>query len=322
MNGKSSRGSVTAGDRAKHRMRVILVFLGVPVLAMVAYLLGTDMVVRAAAVAGGQHLANSLALLVFTGLLVACVGAVLIWSTVSSLARTRDVEPNQDGLEKAREVEENGLLMNSVTRMLNTIERQATGLERLDTANRELESANARLQAVTVTDEVTGVYNRRFFSIRLEEEVARHRRFARPLSLVLLDLDRFKAVNEDLGRQAGDETLRRVAQIVLKNSRGIDVVFRHGDDEFAVLLVETARAGAQSCAGHIRDVLCTSSFSHGRLVTASFGVACFPEAAATADDLVRAADEALCSAKRAGRNRVVVCTELGVLRLAEREAPA
>ena len=135
--------------------------------------------------------------------------------------------------------------MHSFSRMLVTIEQQASDVNeyarRLDTAYKELESTSAQLKEFSFKDEVTGLYNRRFFSIRLEEEVSRYRRFNHPVSVVLLDLDGFKAVNDDLGHGAGDETLRAMAEILLKQSRGINVICRYGGDEFAVLLVETSQ---------------------------------------------------------------------------------
>ena len=202
-------------------------------------------------------------------------------------------------------------LMDSFSRVLSTIEEQAAEINqyalRLDSAYKEIETSSARLKEFSFKDEVTGLYNRRFFSIRLEEEVSRYRRFNHPVSVVLLDLDGFKAVNDELGHAAGDETLRGVAEILLKHSRGINVICRYGGDEFAVLLVETSKAGAWLYADRIRYVLPTYRFSHGRRVTASFGIASLPEdVAPSPDDLIRAADEALYAAKRAGKNRVSV----------------
>jgi diguanylate cyclase (GGDEF)-like protein len=163
------------------------------------------------------------------------------------------------------------------------------------------------LKEFSFKDEVTGLYNRRFFSIRLEEEVSRYRRFSHPVSVVLLDLDGFKAVNDDLGHVAGDETLRGVAEILLRHSRGINVICRYGGDEFAVLLVETSKAGAWLYADRIRSMLTNHRFAHGRQITASFGIAALPEdVAPSPDELIRASDEALYSAKRAGKNRVSV----------------
>jgi diguanylate cyclase (GGDEF)-like protein len=304
---------------------MILVFLGVLLPAAIVYVFGADIVARAVAAADARH---PLVLLVFVAFLVACVSGVLIQRTVTSLARTVEVEARQELLDEAPAArdEEHRPLMNSAPLILTPMERRTAELhgspERLDCANSELESENAWLRAGPFTDEPTRLYNRRFFSIRVEEEVARHRRFGHPLSLVLLGLDGFKAVNDGPGRQAADQTLRQVADILLKNSRGVDVVFRYADNEFAVLLVETSGAGARSYAEHIRDVLCTSSFGPGRLITASFGVACFPEDVATAGALVRAADEALDSAKRAGKNCLVVFRELGSFHVVERDAQA
>ena len=155
------------------------------------------------------------------------------------------------------------------------------------------------------TDSLTGLYNRRFFTLRLEEELSRYRRFNHPVSVVLLDLDGFKAVNDEFGHSVGDDTLREVAQILMKHSRGINVVSRYGGDEFAVLLVETSKAGARLYADRIREVVAKHPFSHGKVVTASFGVASLPDdETGTADDLFRASDDALYAAKRAGKNQV------------------
>jgi diguanylate cyclase (GGDEF)-like protein len=201
--------------------------------------------------------------------------------------------------------------MVAFSKMLGTIEQQAAEINqyavRLDSAYKEIETSNAQLKEFSFKDEVTGLYNRRFFSIRLEEEVSRYRRFDHPVSVLLLDLDGFKAVNDELGHGAGDETLRGMAEILLKHSRGINVLCRYGGDEFAILLVETSKAGARLYADRIRYVLPTYRFSHGRRITASFGIASLPEdVAPSPDELIRAADEALYAAKRAGKNRVSV----------------
>jgi diguanylate cyclase (GGDEF)-like protein len=250
------------------------------------------------------------ALLGFTGLLMAA-GALVVRDLASTVRRTAETVAATSKIEASvvAKTDQIGALMGSFSRMLETIEVQAGEINqfatRLDVAYKELESTNARLKEVSFKDEVTRLYNRRFFSIRLEEEVSRYRRFNHPVSVVLLDLDGFKAVNDELGHVAGDETLRGVAELLLKHSRGINVICRYGGDEFAILLVETPKAGAQIYADRIRHVLATHEFPHGRRVSASFGIACLPEdVAAAAEDLVRAADEALYAAKRAGKNRV------------------
>ncbi|HUF93710.1 MAG TPA: GGDEF domain-containing protein [Candidatus Limnocylindria bacterium] len=238
------------------------------------------------------------------------VGGYIIWDigrTMARLAHLIASEPGSVGAE--RRDAEAGTVMHAFYKMMATIEQQAAEINgyssRLDAAYKELESTNARLKETSFKDEVTGLYNRRFFSLRLEEELSRYRRFNHPVSVVLLDLDGFKAVNDDFGHAVGDDTLRDIAQILMKHSRGINVVSRYGGDEFAVLLVETSKAGARLYADRIREVVAKYPFSHGKVITASFGVASLPDdEAATAEDLFRAADDALYAAKRGGKNQV------------------
>jgi diguanylate cyclase (GGDEF)-like protein len=190
-----------------------------------------------------------------------------------------------------------------------TVAQQAAEIaryqDRLAEVIKELETTSARLKETSFKDELTGLYNRRFFSVRLEEEMSRHRRFSHPVAVVLFDLDGFKEVNDEQGHRIGDETLRDIGQVLMRYSRGINVVARYGGDEFAILLVETSKAGASLYAERIRQILSTHPYGHGMRVTASFGVASLPEdEAATSEDLVRIADEALYVAKRGGKNQV------------------
>jgi diguanylate cyclase (GGDEF)-like protein len=258
----------------------------------------------------GRDLIWGQALLVFTGLLMSA-GGLVIWDLGSTVRRTAETVAAVGMVESAvaEKTDQIGVLMDSFSRMLGTIETQASEINqfaaRLDAAYRVLESTNARLKEVSFKDEVTRLYNRRFFSIRLEEEVSRYRRFNHPVSVVLLDLDGFKAVNDELGHATGDETLRGVGDLLLKHSRGINVICRYGGDEFAVLLVETPKAAAQIYADRIRHVLAHHVFPHGQRINASFGIATVPEdVGAVAEDLICAADEALYAAKRLGKNRV------------------
>jgi diguanylate cyclase (GGDEF)-like protein len=205
--------------------------------------------------------------------------------------------------------DEIGVLMSSFSRMLTTIEDQATQINtfaaQLDSAYKDLEATNSRLKDLSFKDEVTDLYNRRFFFIRLEEEISRFHRFGHPLSAVLVDLDDFKAVNDELGHTAGDNTLREVAQLMVQQSRSDNIMARYGGDEFAILLVETPKAGASCYAERLRQALADCPFSHSRQITASFGIASLPEdSLASSEALIRAADEALYAAKREGKNGV------------------
>ncbi|HUG38537.1 MAG TPA: GGDEF domain-containing protein [Candidatus Limnocylindrales bacterium] len=255
-------------------------------------------------------------------------GSVLVWRRAPRIPEAPDAEVPVASPAQALPLQlpatpdrsdEIGGIMGSFSRMLATIEQQAAEIQqfaaRLESAYKELESTNARLKEFSFKDEVTGLYNRRFFSIRLEEEVSRYRRFNHPVSVLLLDLDGFKAVNDDLGHAAGDDTLRDMADILMKYSRGINVICRYGGDEFAVLLVETSKDGARLYADRIRHVLSTHLFTHGRRLSASFGIASLPEDVTPgADELIRAADEALYAAKRAGKNRVSVYEDVAATR--------
>ncbi|HZO39177.1 MAG TPA: diguanylate cyclase [Methylomirabilota bacterium] len=250
------------------------------------------------------------ALLLFTG--IAMVGgAYIIWDLGRAFAKIAELLAREPKLaELGGRSDEVGTLMRSFSNMLGTVEQQAIDINtfamRLDAAYRELEATNAKLKETSFKDEVTGLYNRRFFSLRLEEEISRFRRFNHPVSVVVLDLDGFKSVNDEFGHAVGDETLRDVGQILMKHSRGINVVSRYGGDEFAVLLVETSKSGARLYADRIRQVVATFPYSHGKRVTASFGVASLPDdEASTSEELFRAADGALYAAKRAGKNQVV-----------------
>jgi len=248
------------------------------------------------------------ALTLFTGILMAA-GAYVIWDMANAVVRTTQLISTSRLAAGKQRTDEIGVLMESFSRMVSTIEQQAAEINqfstRLETAYKELEQTNDKLKKFSFEDELTGLYNRRFFSVRMGEELSRYRRFNHPLSLILLDVDDFKSINDDLGHAAGDETLREIAQLLMKHSRGINVLCRYGGDEFAVLLVETPRAGALLYAERIRRALVDYPFAHGRRVTASFGVASLPEDVDTStEDLVRAADDALYSAKRVGKNLV------------------
>jgi diguanylate cyclase (GGDEF)-like protein len=162
---------------------------------------------------------------------------------------------------------------------------------------------NARLEDLSFKDASTELYNRRYFTLRIDEEVKRHTRFGHPLSLVVLNIDHFKRLNAGHGSAVGDEVLREVARLLVKHSRSFTIIARLDGDAFAALLANTPKAGAVTYSQRIRGVIAAHLFAHGP-ITASFGVAGLPADAASADDLIAAAQRALGDAKRLGRNRV------------------
>ncbi|HET8578327.1 MAG TPA: diguanylate cyclase [Methylomirabilota bacterium] len=298
------------GREVKRKALLALMLTSFVPLLILAYSLGGYIMAMLDPGRTPGHLLGSQVLLVLAGLLTAC-GGFVIWDIASSVGRAAGRVGGAKGRREAL-VETStaaGALMSSFTRMLTTVEQQAEEINlfarRLDSAYKELESTNARLKEFSFRDEVTRLYNRRFFSIRLEEEVSRYRRFNRPVSVALLDLDAFKLINDELGHPVGDETLREVGELLLRYSRGINVICRYGGDEFAVLLVETSKTGARQYGERMRRIIEAHPFSHGRPVTASLGVASIPEdVGPDAEELVRAADEALYRAKRSGKNHV------------------
>ncbi len=308
MAGKSVSDIAFAGHRLRRKVLAALALASIVPLLVLAYVT-QHFVLPQLRPGDTMHFLGLQMLLLFT-IVAILAGGYIIWDVGRTVARLGEVLADDRSLAtfKTRR-DEVGTLMSTIAKMLETIEQQAAEINsfagRLDAAYKELESTNTKLKETSFKDEVTGLYNRRFFSIRLEEEMQRHRRFNHPVSVVLLDLDGFKAVNDEFGHAVGDETLRDVAQILVKHSRGINVVSRYGGDEFVVLLVETSKAGARLYADRIRQVVSTYPFSHGKRITGSFGIASLPDdEVSTSEDLVRAADDALYAAKRAGKNQV------------------
>jgi diguanylate cyclase (GGDEF)-like protein len=165
------------------------------------------------------------------------------------------------------------------------------------------------IQEQAITDELTGLFNVRQFHSRLENEIERAQRFGTPLSLVMLDIDKFKSVNDTYGHQQGDRVLVEVARVLRRLSRDVDLPARYGGEEMAVVLPQTDLNGAELGAERMRaaiEGMQIHRLDGGGLlpITASFGVASFPAQATDKTALIAAADAALYRAKRGGRNRV------------------
>jgi two-component system cell cycle response regulator len=158
-------------------------------------------------------------------------------------------------------------------------------------------------QEAAFTDHLTGLANRRRFERQLEREVARTERYSRPFCLLLVDIDNFKGVNDTYGHDAGDETLRRVANVIQSGTRGIDTGARIGGDEFAIILPETDLVRGLEVAERLRAEIAALDHGPAGRVTASLGVAELPACARTGEELRPAADAALYEAKRGGRDR-------------------
>ena len=165
-------------------------------------------------------------------------------------------------------------------------------------------------QEAAFTDHLTGLANRRRFERQLEREVARTERYGRPFCLLLVDIDNFKEVNDTYGHDAGDEVLRRVANVIQSGTRGIDTDARIGGDEFAVILPETDLVRGLEVAERLRAAIAALDLGPAGRVTASLGVAELPACARTGEELRTAADAALYEAKRGGRDRAATAPVL------------
>jgi len=172
------------------------------------------------------------------------------------------------------------------------------------TGLQKLRKSQATLARLVTQDALTSVLNARAFVARLGQELERNRRYPRPLTLVYMDLDNFKVINDTHGHQTGDGVLQLVADAMRTSVRTADVVGRLGGDEFAILMPETdaqlADAAAKRLVASLRTV-----FKGTPSVTASIGVVSCTATDASTDDLIRRADQAMYDAKKAGKDRVV-----------------
>jgi diguanylate cyclase (GGDEF)-like protein len=205
-------------------------------------------------------------------------------------------------------------------RLLGVLNLQRSGTEAFAAEEVELLAAvadqaamaiqNARLHAETValsiTDALTGLSNRRHLFRELEQEVARAARFRTQVALVMLDLDHFKELNDAAGHVAGDAVLRQVAEVLKTQVRRVDVVARYGGEEFCLVLPQVSKKDAMEVAEKLRRSLSEQTFAHATPggITASGGVAHLPTDASTLETLLEAADAALYASKRQGRNRI------------------
>ena len=183
-----------------------------------------------------------------------------------------------------------------------------TSLER---ANRQLRDANEKLLKLSVTDDRTNLLNDRYLKRRLAEEFKRARRYGSPLSVMMVDLDHFKQVNDKYGHDCGDQVLAEFARLLVDNAREIDIVGRYGGEEFMMILPNTDAIRAAVVAERVRKAAEEHVYRYKEFlvrITVSIGLASIPanQSVRTDADLVRATDEALYRAKQSTRNKVIL----------------
>jgi len=177
----------------------------------------------------------------------------------------------------------------------------------INMANVALE--NSYLHTLSITDSLTKAYLRRYFLFRAEEEIKRIKRYGGGISLLMIDLDFFKKVNDTYGHQAGDRVLIEFVEIVKGVSRATDIIARYGGEEFAIIAMETSKEGALIYAERIRSIVEKHAFNIGDReikITCSIGISNFPADSGSMTELIKNSDDALYQAKESGRNRIVV----------------
>lgn len=199
------------------------------------------------------------------------------------------------------------------TPMAELAARMGSALRR-QRRQRQLRTSRDRAMLVAVTDPLTGLYNRAYFHEALGVEFRRAQRYKHPMSLVILDLDHFKQVNDTLGHTAGDQALREVSLRLRQTARSTDVVARHGGEEFAMILPETdleqGLIAAERFRAAVQGTVVKGARGGSRDITISAGVGCYPAHASSVTELIELTDAALYSAKRQGRNRVCAVSHL------------
>lgn len=175
---------------------------------------------------------------------------------------------------------------------------------RLSDSHRNLQQAFERIGELAIRDELTGVYNRRYLMETLAREQSRAERLGAPFAVCLIDIDRFKAINDGHGHATGDQVLKDFARLVPPELRAVDVHGRFGGEEFLIILPGTDMAGAQACAERVRAKTEAAAFPGVPRVTITVGVATYAMKEPVSALLARA-DKALYEGKNAGRNRVV-----------------
>ena len=185
------------------------------------------------------------------------------------------------------------------------LHRRQRDLQRVvDSRTAELLEANRRLELISTTDRLTGAYNRLFLDNSLTGEYERSRRTERPFSVIIIDMDKFKSVNDQYGHLVGDKVLVHLVEVLTANKRKTDILGRWGGEEFLVICPETPQQGAAEMAEALRQAVEGSLFPEVGQKTISIGVATL-RGAECVDDLIGRADAALYSAKNGGRNKVV-----------------
>lgn len=243
------------------------------------------------------------------------------------------VMPDMSGIDLCRILRENPrttltpiLLISGMSELSDRIKCYQAGVDDFITKPFDVEDLvvrvinrlqrNREFRSLAEIDALTGAYNRRALNDKLAEMIRLAGRYSRELSLAILDLDRFKSINDTYGHLVGDIILKDLVSLMQERLRNVDILTRYGGEEFAVIMPETTKQGAFVAMNRLRNQIADHKFIYRPealeiLITVSVGISVFPEAGKTPAQLLEAADKALYVAKDAGRNKVRVFTPGG-----------
>ena len=185
------------------------------------------------------------------------------------------------------------------------LEKYSTNLEEM------VEQRTEILKWLSITDPLTGLYNRRYFIEQIELEFKRSKRYSRDLSLLMLDIDHFKLVNDNYGHQIGDIVLRKISSVIINLLRDSDLAFRYGGEEFMIILPETKSEDAINVAERMKQEIMNTQHNYGSInftVTTSIGIVSIKDMMdkfETIDDIIKKVDDNLYKAKNSGRNTII-----------------
>ncbi len=202
--------------------------------------------------------------------------------------------------------DEIGSLAQSLNKMTENLQKTMTSRDKLIHEVEQRIQAEEKLQLLATTDELTGAYNRRAFNEYLNKNIGRAKRYQEPLSMLLLDIDHFKKINDTHGHDVGDQILKFLVRVVLESLRQEDIMARWGGEEFTLLMPQTGKNSALQLAERLRGKISTFDFPTAGQVTVSIGLTEL-HADDDADSFVKRADVALYKAKKGGRNMVMLC---------------
>ncbi|MCK5554201.1 MAG: diguanylate cyclase [Deltaproteobacteria bacterium] len=225
-------------------------------------------------------------------------------------AKIRRLE--EEVLEKDKQIEKWRRRWDEKNGELESYNRELVALKELYKERaRELRAVMEKLEEVSITDDLTQIFNHRYLISRLHYEFERAKRYRLSISLMMLDIDHFKVYNDNNGHLAGDDALRKIAKLIHSAIRETDIVGRYGGEEFAIILLHADMIQMTDVAERVRRTIEETPFPNENLqpmgkITVSIGGSCLSDGMMTVEDLIRSADEALYRAKRNGRNQIVI----------------